>query len=83
MRDALARVDDDDWLAPAEAARRLGISRLRARLLRANGHLQGARDPAGAVGYLRASVELERRWRDTASRSQRLRRLAKGLLEWV
>lgn len=48
--EALARVGDADWLAPAEAAGRLGVSRARARLLRASGHLQGARNPAGDVG---------------------------------
>ncbi|HSK23794.1 MAG TPA: hypothetical protein VK906_11485 [Egicoccus sp.] len=83
MGEALARVDDADWLSTGEAGRTLGLSRWRVRLLRAAGHVQGATNAAGAVGYLRTSIEQEARWRRDASHVQRLRRVAGSLLDWT
>lgn len=83
MGETLARVDDADWLSAEQAGRSLGLARWRVRLLRAGGHVQGATDTAGEVGYLRASVEQEARWRRDASTAQRLRRAAGNLLDWA
>ncbi|GAA2481996.1 MULTISPECIES: DNA-binding protein [Actinomycetes] len=73
---------DDEWLSQSDAARELGISRLRVVGRIFSGHLASARSRRGESGVTRASVAKDREWLATASRRAKFFRAFADLFLW-